>query len=70
MRHFGKLWNNYTQPKFQYVIREFKILYKLKVSNKNINMGNYDIILGFILGLLIFISIVVSYIAIKIGSVF
>ena len=33
-------------------------------------MGNYDIILGFILGLLIFILIVVSYIAIKIGSVF
>nr|DAT58678.1 MAG TPA: FAM177 family [Crassvirales sp.] len=29
MRHFVKLWNNYTQPKFQYVIREFKILYKL-----------------------------------------
>lgn len=26
MRHFGKLWNNYTRPKFQYVIREFKIL--------------------------------------------
>ena len=70
MRHFVKLWNNYTQPKFRCVIREFKILYKLKVSNKNINMGNYDIILGFILGLLIFISIVVSYIAIKIGSVF
>ncbi len=33
-------------------------------------MENYDIILGFILGLLIFILIVVSYIAIKIGSVF
>ena len=26
MKHFGKLWNNYTRPKFQYVIREFKIL--------------------------------------------
>ena len=31
MRHFGKLWNNYTLPKFQSVIREFKILQKMKV---------------------------------------
>ena len=29
MRHFDKLWNNYTQPKFQCVIREFKILQKM-----------------------------------------
>lgn len=28
MRHFSKLWNNYTRPKFQCVIREFKILQK------------------------------------------
>nr|DAW48961.1 MAG TPA: hypothetical protein [Crassvirales sp.] len=29
MRHFDKLWNNYTRPKFQCVIREFKILQKM-----------------------------------------
>ena len=29
MRHFSKLWNNYTLPKFQYVTQEFKILYKM-----------------------------------------
>nr|DAG98959.1 MAG TPA: hypothetical protein [Crassvirales sp.] len=29
MRHFSKLWNNYTLPKFQSVIREFKILQKM-----------------------------------------
>lgn len=31
MRHFSKLWNNYTLSKFQSVIREFKILQKIKV---------------------------------------
>lgn len=29
MRHFSKLWNNYTRPKFRCVIREFKILQKI-----------------------------------------
>lgn len=36
--------------------------------NKDVNMGNdYDIMLGLIIGLLLFLILIVTYIAIKIG---
>ena len=53
MRHFVKLWNNYTRPKFRCVIREFKILQKIKVNNILIKEKNMKTKLQMIIKILI-----------------